>query len=48
MKESNTIVAINNDPDAPIFQIADDGIVAELHQVIPLLIAKIKQAKEAI
>jgi len=46
MRESETIVAINNDPDALIFQIADYGIVADLHQVLPLLTKKIRQSME--
>ncbi len=37
MKESNSIVAINTDPSAPIFKIADIGIVGDLYQVIPKL-----------
>lgn len=48
MREAETIVAINNDPDAPVFQIADYGIVADLHQVLPLLIRAIKQSKEGL
>lgn len=45
MKESEVIVAINNDRDAPIFQVADYGIVADLHQALPLLIQMIRQSK---
>jgi electron transfer flavoprotein alpha subunit len=37
MKNSGTIIAINKDPDAPIFAISDLGIVGDVHQVIPKL-----------
>jgi len=42
MKESDKIIAINSDPSAPIFNIADYGIVGDVYEILPMFIQKLK------
>ena len=47
MEESDIIIAINKDETAPIFEVADYGIVGDLNKILPALTEKIKEAKAA-
>jgi len=45
MKGAKTIIAINKDPEAPIFKLADLGVVGDVHKVVPQLIEEVRSRK---
>ncbi|MCG2799469.1 MAG: electron transfer flavoprotein subunit alpha/FixB family protein [Cellulomonas sp.] len=46
MQSAGTVVAVNSDPDAPIFEFADYGVVGDLFEVLPALTAELRRLRE--
>jgi electron transfer flavoprotein alpha subunit len=45
MKGAKTIIAINKDPEAPIFKLADLGVIGDVHKIVPQLIQEVRARK---
>jgi electron transfer flavoprotein alpha subunit len=46
MEKSLLVIAVNTDPNARIFRFADLGVIGDVHEVIPMLVERIKEIKE--
>jgi len=47
MEKSQLVIAVNTDPRARIFRFADLGVIGDLHQVLPILIERLRDMKES-
>jgi electron transfer flavoprotein alpha subunit len=47
MEKSRRVIAVNKDPNARIFRFADLGLIGDVHEILPVLIARLKEAKKS-